>query len=309
MANLASSIARVVLNLTSATPQEGWPNFGSVIHNAWTGKTTGLGTELAAAAGILPPFHGTDIPSGGGVKQNIAMFTYNRYCQYYEYKLVRNDTESGPGSGGRYNRRYFAYVSEHVVTHTPDIRTNVVGIGIDWFFLNRASAHHESYGGSHISARAVYRTADAPTVNKHVNFGYLGRMGTAHGWPKPQQHFSRAITAAAGVVYVQLIVQVAHGMGNWHDVGDRSPANWSPNTPICNDTHACGVGANFVRSIGNGSISGHAFADYRTVYYKPTPAQLNPPRSLVEAHQILNGNGNWYKVRDYQMPNWIQAMP
>lgn len=314
MANLGSTVSRVVLNITSAAPTESWPNFGSVMHNAWLGKVTGLGTELGAAAGITPPFHGTDIPTGGGVKQNLAMFTFSRYSRHYTYAKTGN-TWIGPGGGEngtnyRDEYAYYAHVTEHVVTHVPDTNSNVVGIGIDWFSVNRASSHHESYGGAHISARVVYRTADAPSSNKSINYGKLGSMGEIFGGQgNTHQHHSREITAPNPIIYVQLIVRVAHGMQVWHDSGDRSPRNWSPDVAICNNLHPVGINANFARSISNQWIGATAFTDYRTLYYRPNAQQLQPPRKILQPHSIEAGNGNWYYSSRYRMPYWGSNMP
>lgn len=314
MANLASGISRIVLNITSSTPSVEWPNYGSVMHNAYLGRIPGYGTELGSAARVVNPHRGTDIRPAGGVKQNIASFTFNRYSKKFtvheEKKWVEGSGGSGQGAGHGggggwiYNTSYTFTSDRYAVEHTPDIPSTLVGFAVDLFSLNRASHQHQLYAASYVRVLVRYRTVANPNLQT-VDYGHVLTYGVAWGSPH-HQVFERALGDGSGFTYFKVEAIVYHGLGNWHDSGDRSPSNWSPDIPICNPAHAVGISSNYWRSINNGSSSS---ADYATVYYKPNQTQVNLPKKHFTPDKVLAGNGYSQPLQNFWCPWWRSHPP
>lgn len=325
MANLASSISRLVLNITSSTPAVEWPNYGSNMHQAYLGRVPAYGHELGSRAGVANPHRGTDIRPAGGVKQNVASFTFDRYAKFYsEDKVLISVTYPSGGSGGSgagggwggngsmnpiYNYAYYTYANStrHSVEHWPDTPSNLVGFCVDLFSLYRASHHHESYGASFVSLKVYYRTASNPGYTHVVNYGHILTWGIPWGQAH-HQAFDRSLGAADGFIYFKVEVLLMHGMGNWHDAGDRSPYTWSPDIPICTSAHPVGLSSNYWRSISNVS-RGNPVVDHATVYYKPTVPQLSLPKKHFPVDKFAAGNSYWFWGTSYPMPHWSGSPP
>lgn len=309
MANIRSSTSRLVLNITTSSPAVEWPNYGSVMHQAYLGRSVGYGHELGSAAGVANPHRGTDVRPAGGVKQNLASFTWSRYANAYRQ---HSWSEAGEcGSRGhtcfRWYSEDFTDVTQHSVEHWADTPSTILGISVDFFSLYRASHKHEWYSATYVSAVLYYWLASNPSVAHTVNYGHIMTWWTGDG--NNHKNFDRSLGDGSGFVRAKLVVTLYHGMGNWHDSGDRSPLNWSPDIPICTGAHPVGISSNYWRSITNAGWGAAPAVDAATIWYKPNQSQLVLPKKHFSPSKIEGGNAWWGKIGEYKCPWFNPGIP